>query len=294
MSSYESISAEDLRRALEVELKKPDSALWQVVEKSIETRALESQSTKEVFDPKNPNPKLIDDARIQILSGSRTIDRELLRYTIEESLRLQAETDWDPYNRQHFGIIHEGEEIVRLPEVYPVYKPYRSHAEAYEFEFGGLQGYEYEPKDRKLTYFSVGTYLMDTFEKENDRVVLEIKGKIPTLVDAKKYVLTAQQNHVHFIFVFQTKNIVCPWMSAREPRADGTRMTQEEWCDRNGFDYCYVGELDQYKQSEHYKWLVENVGKDMVSLKDQIESGDKPEGASKKLMYSAYRRRKGK
>ncbi|MBI6707268.1 hypothetical protein YA0599_03440 [Pseudomonas syringae] len=291
MTSYVEL---DIEKLFEAELKNKDSKLWSIVEKSVQEHSVILNDAPEVFDPKNPNPKLLDEARILLLSGSRSIDRNLLKYTIDESLRAMDGVEWNTYNRQRTGVLEEGEQIVMLPSVYPVYKPYRSHNEAYEFEFGGLVGYEYEPKHLMLDYVIKSTYTSDTNEVLNNRIVWECKGRISSLIDAKKYVNSAKQNHVHFIFVFQSRNITCPWTFSKPPRKDGTRMTLEEWCVNNGFDFCYMGEVEAFKKTEHFKWLVENVGKGLNSLAEQLESKEPLRYDAKPNNYSLAKRMKRK
>lgn len=294
MTAFIDMSQHEIAKLFEAELKNRDSKLWAVVEKSVLEHSIVQANSKEVFDPANPNPKLLDEARISLLSGSRSINRDLLRYTIEESLRVMSDFPWDTYNRQHAGVFQEGEEILKLPSVYPVYKPYRSHNEAYEFEFGGLVGYEYEPKHLILDYVVKSTYKSDTNEILNNRIIWELKGKIASLNDARKYVNAAKQNHVHFVFIFQARNIICPWTFAKEPRKNGTRMTHEEWCVNNGFDYCYMGEVEAFKETEHFSWLVENVGKGLNTLHEQLISSAPLRYDAKPNNYSLAKRMKRK
>ena len=43
-------------------------------------------------------------------------------------------------------------------------------------------------------------------------------------------------------------------------------MTLEEWCDKEGFDYCYKGQEGKWIKSERRAWLVENTGINLPQL----------------------------
>jgi len=291
MTSYVEL---DIEKLFEAELKNKDSKLWSIVEKSVQEHSVILNDAPEAFDPTNPNPKLLDEARILLLSGSRSIDRNLLKYTIDESLRAMDGVEWNTYNRQRTGVLEEGEQIIMLPSVYPVYKPYRSHNEAYEFEFGGLAGYEYEPKHLMLDYVIKSTYTSDTNEILNNRIVWECKGRISSLIDAKKYVNSAKQNHVHFISVFQSRNIICPWTLSKPPRKDGTRMTLAEWRVNNGFDFCYMGEVEAFKKLSILTGLLKTSAMDLIVLTEQLESKETLRYDAKPNNYSLAKRMKRK
>ncbi len=209
-----------------------------------------------------------EEIRRDLFKDPSNIDPELLHRLTLTCLHALKKVDWNEYNEQRYGRKPVAlEEVVFAPDLPPCPKPFRSWPEAFVMLFGGLQGLQYEPKHYKLKYVTEHTYQPDSIDPNNDRLIYEIKGVIPTLVDAKKYREVAKSSHVHFIFIFQGRNIICPFSRARK---DGSRMTQEEWCKKEGFDYCYVGEETAFRNSDRYKWLVENFGKGLPSLFDQL------------------------
>ena len=131
---------------------------------------------------------------------------------------------------------------------------------------------EYEPKSHKVKYVIEHTYQPDWVDALNDRIFYEAKGVIPTLADAAKYRAVAKSNNVHFIFILQEKDIICPFS---RPRKDGSRMTHEEWLKKEGFDYCYQGEEAEFLKSARYKWLVENFGKGLPRLEEALRTNNK-------------------
>jgi len=203
----------------------------------------------------------VDDTRKLLLTpfGYKDIDQKLLYRMCLMCLSALHKVNWNAYNEQHYGRqVVTIDEAIFLPDLPPVPRPYRSWPEAMIMIFGGFQGLEYEPKTHKKSYVLEHTYQPDAVDDLNDHILYEIKGVIPSLVDAAKYRAVAKQHGCHIVFVFQEKGIFCPWSRARK---DGTRMTQEEWVKKEGFDFCYVGEEAAFKESARYKWLVENVGK---------------------------------
>lgn len=203
----------------------------------------------------------VDDVRRQLMKpyGYKEIDQKLLYRMCLMCISALHKVNWNEYNSQHYGRqVVTIDEAIFLPDLPPVPKPYRSWPEAMIMIFGGFQGLEYEPKSQKKTYVLEHTYQPDAVDDKNSNILYEIKGVIPNLVDASKYRAVAKQHKCHIIFVFQEKGIFCPWARSR---VDGSRMTQEEWVKKEGFDYCYVGEEAEFRNTERYKWLVENVGK---------------------------------
>jgi hypothetical protein len=203
----------------------------------------------------------VDDVRACLMKpwGYKELDRGLLYNMGLTCLHALHKVNWNAYNAQHYnGQVVTVDEVIFLPDLPPVPKPYRSWPEAFIMIFGGLQDCEYEPKEHKLKYVVEHVYSPDSVDPENNKIVFEIKGVIPTLEDARKYKTVAQQNGVHIVFILQEKGIICPWS---RPRKDGSRMSQEEWIADKGFDFCYQGEEEAFRKTAKYRKLVETFGK---------------------------------
>lgn len=215
----------------------------------------------------------VDGLRRNLLQGLEGIDDATLELITDTCLAALKKVDWNLYNEQRYGRKPVSiKDVIFLPSLPPVPKPYRSWPEVHISKFGGLKGLEYEPKSHKVKYVIEHTYQPDWVDTLNDRIFYEAKGIIPTLVDAAKYRAVAKLNDVHIIFILQEKNIICPFS---RPRKDGSRMTQEEWIKKEGFDYCYQGEEKELMKSARYKWLVENIGKGLPSLEDALRTSNK-------------------
>lgn len=202
--------------------------------------------------------------------GYKQIDNTLLHNLTKEILDLQATFNWNAYNdvkiRNSDPATTTGFEPQRPFPPYP--RPYSSWLEFSEQYFGGLKDLEREPEAYVIPYFTEHTYKPDNIlEEENDRIIFEIKGAIRSLEEAAKYRNISQQYDIHFIFVLQCHDIKCPWATERK---DGSRMTHEEWCVRNNFDYCYHGQVEEFRASARFKSLVENVGKGKISFKEEL------------------------
>lgn len=191
--------------------------------------------------------------------GYKELDRGLLYNIAQTCLHALHKVNWNAYNAQHYsGQVVTVDEVIFLPDLPPVPKPYRSWPEAFIMIFGGLQDCEYEPKQHKLKYVVEHTYSPDSVDPDNSKIVFEIKGVIPTLEDARKYKTVAKQAGVHIVFILQEKGIICPWT---RPRKDGSRMSQEEWIAKEGFQFCYQGEEEAFRKTDKYRKLVETFGK---------------------------------
>lgn len=215
----------------------------------------------------------VDDIRRELLQGFQNVDPGRLELITDTCLASLKKVDWNTYNDQRYGRKPIPiDDVVFLPSHPPVPKPYRSWPEVHIAKFGGLKGLEYEPKSHKVKYVIEHTYQPDWVDALNDRIFYEAKGVIPTLADAAKYRAVAKSNNVHFIFILQEKDIICPFS---RPRKDGSRMTHEEWMKKEGFDYCYQGEEGEFLKSDRYKYLVENVGKGQNSLEEALRTNNK-------------------
>lgn len=203
-------------------------------------------------------------------NGYKEIDRSILKLLCNEIMEYQSKIDWNAYNDVMIGN--------SLPEETPGYKksrdlpphprPFASWLEFSEQYFGGLSDLEREPVEYKVPYITQHYYSPDNVCTENDRIIFEIKGVIRTLEEANKYKCVAKQWRAHFVFVFQCRDIVCPW--SNYIRKDGSRMTLEEWCTKQGFDYCYAGETEEFRKSDRFLKLVRTVGKGLPSLKEEL------------------------
>lgn len=68
--------------------------------------------------------------------------------------------------------------------------------------------------------------------------IIESKGRFRTSAEAKKYlhIRKALAKGKELVFIFMKRNTYFP---GARPRKDGTRRTQEEWCEKHGFRYFY-------------------------------------------------------
>lgn len=202
------------------------------------------------------------------LNGYKSGDLDLIYKTGMACRYAGQKFNWNERNDQVFGRKPVPLEEALFPlELPPVPKPFRSWLEVMVSLFGGMRDCEYEPKHYKLSYVTEHTYQPDWVDSLNDRIIWEGKGVIPDLTDAKKYRCVAKQNGVHFIFIFQCGKIHCPWA---RPRKDGSRMTLEEWCHKEGFDYTFEGEEEEFRKSRRYLDLVKNFGRTQLTLLEQL------------------------
>lgn len=190
-----------------------------------------------------------------------------LKMMAQAIIQAQAGFDWNGYNMQQFRGLARGETPLFPPLTPKVPQPFRSWLEVSLFFGGALSHMEFEPKDYIVKYVVEHNYHPDGVDPLNDRIFYESKGSFKDLASASKYRTIANQNNVHFVFVFQVKNLRCPW---RPVRKDGTYLTHEEWCVKNKFDFCHLGEEDQFFNSPRYKWLIANFGKGKPTLKEQL------------------------
>lgn len=198
--------------------------------------------------------------------GYKQIPRALLKLCADAVHEIELTFPWDDYNRQAYArCFLDGESIIKTPELPKYPRPYRSWAEFRVSEFGGMQGFAYEPKGLEVYYYTKHKHVPDWVDPLNNRVWYQGKGVISNLDIARGYIASAKQNSIHHVFIFTVPNIKCPWM-IRKPRKDGSVMTMEEWCNKEGFDYCYEGQEKTWLNSARRKWLVENTGKDLPQL----------------------------
>jgi len=219
--------------------------------------------------------------------GYLEIDSNLLKALCDEIMSYQSSFNWNAYNAVKVGNL-EPEDVPGYQKMRPMPshpKPFASWLEFSVQYFGGLKDLEREPVSYRIPYFVEHEYRPDNIDSLNDRIIFEIKGAIRSLEEARKYVSISKQYKVHFVFVLQCADIVCPWNSY--VRKDGSRMTLEEWCVKSGFDFCYAGKETEFRASERYKMLVKTVGKGLGSFADELIAKRKRIEARKKSMIKA-------
>lgn len=198
--------------------------------------------------------------------GYRQINRALLQLCADAVHEIELAFPWNDYNRQAYARhFLEGESIMKTPDLPKYPRPYRSWAEFSSSEFGGMQGFAYEPKGLEVYFYVKHKHVPDWVDPLNNRVWYQGKGVISNLESARSYIASAKQNCITHVFIFTVPNIQCPWL-IRKPRKDGSVMTLEEWCDKEGFDYCYKGQEGEWIKSERRAWLVENTGINLPQL----------------------------
>ncbi|MGA4453436.1 hypothetical protein [Pseudomonas fortuita] len=194
--------------------------------------------------------------------GYKHIDRNLLRICSEAVRDLELKFGWDDYNRQrHAGRFLDGESLIKGPSLPAVPRPFHSWAEFRMSVFGGMQDMPFEQIE--VEYTVTKKHRSDWHDSLNNRIWYQGKGVIANSDAARDLICAAKQNSIHHVFIFTVPNIKCPWP---KPRKDGSVMTQEEWCKKEGFDYIYEGEEQAFLQSPRRKWLVENFAKNLPPL----------------------------
>lgn len=208
------------------------------------------------------------DKLLQVAHGYLKIDRDLLELCSQACYQIEQGHPYNEYNRQRYRhLFKDGESIIRTPDLPRIPKPFRSWTEFRESVFGGMQDAVYEPKDCRMPVVIETSWLPDFVDPANDRICYDVKGVISDLHAAKKFIRAAEQNNIHIVFIFSHRDIKCVWSS---PRVDGSTMTQEYWASKQGFSYCYEGEVAQFRNSERYKTLVAEFGKGYGTLRAQL------------------------
>lgn len=169
---------------------------------------------------------------------------------------IQQAVDWNRVNEIRFSKQIENEVVVELPKLPVQPKPFKSWYECWAHYFTIVGKAEYEPKDHNIEYLVPCKYQPDWVSPQNPNIFLEYKGVIQSADDARKYRLVREQTGKTIIFVFQCRNIELPF---QKPRKDGTRQTQEEWCNKHGFDYTYGDEYNDFIRNERYRFLLANA-----------------------------------
>lgn len=78
----------------------------------------------------------------------------------------------------------------------------------------------------------------------NNGILWEVKGWLSDHQERQKYILVKQQHpEVDLRFVFDNINKLC----------GGTKYTHKTWCEKNGFRYCSVKDIDTIKS-----WIQES------------------------------------
>lgn len=103
---------------------------------------------------------------------------------------------------------------------------------------------EYDYEVTKIPYIipeSNHKYIVD-FTTTNG-IQWEVKGWLSDHQERQKYILVKQQHpEIDLRFVFDNINKLC----------GGTKYTHKTWCEKNGFQYCSVKDIDIIKG-----WLAE-------------------------------------
>lgn len=181
------------------------------------------------------------------------IEQRQLCHQIRE---LQMQLDWNAINRDRYSNTPSSDAPgvqPSAPKLPPQPRPFRSWHECWIFWNTKAAGAPYEPQDAKVEYTVTCTYQPDWRSGINPRVVFDAKGVIATNDEARKFKSVQEQCGIRVIFVFQRRDIELPY---QKPRKDGTRQTQEEWCEANGFAYTYAEDYNRFIESEEYKQIL--------------------------------------
>ena len=117
----------------------------------------------------------------------------------------------------------------------PSYRPYRSALEK-RIAKKISEGYQYEPKGVFIDYKMPHRYKPDFVHPKQPNILIEVKGYFRTSSEASKYVCIKRDNpEKEIVFIFN--NSFKKAHSNCRPRKDGTVLTLQEWCSKNGFLY---------------------------------------------------------
>lgn len=119
-------------------------------------------------------------------------------------------------------------------------KPYRSWLEFRLFN-GPLASVSYEPFKVDYEVREQKKYVPDGVE---GHFLIEIKGRFRTRVELNKYLhIRNSLWKKELVFIFTEAGIALPGAVKRK---DGTKMTNEEWAEKNGFRYCFEAEAGAF------------------------------------------------
>lgn len=109
----------------------------------------------------------------------------------------------------------------------------------YNLHTGPLKGCEHH--SRTVNYIVKHTYEADFVPVRENNILIEAKGRFQDSAAASKYKWIRDCNpDLEIVFVFEKRGTRFPFAKKRK---DGTYMTNEEWCDKEGFRYYYPDTL---------------------------------------------------
>lgn len=112
----------------------------------------------------------------------------------------------------------------------------------------------YEPKGSALKFWEEKEYRPDFVSRLAPWIMFEAKGVLRTREEANKYLRIIEQHPDKvLIFILMKPNTRLPY---QKPRKDGSKMTMEEWCDKNGIMYCYPHNAAEFLKSSKYQALL--------------------------------------
>lgn len=99
-----------------------------------------------------------------------------------------------------------------------------------------LKNCRYEPF--KIPYTYEAEYIPDFVPKNNDKLLIEAKGRFRTRQEAKKYMAVRDSNpDLEIVFIFYNPKVPMPGTRRRK---DGSRQSHADWADKNGFRWCTI------------------------------------------------------
>lgn len=96
--------------------------------------------------------------------------------------------------------------------------------------------FEYEPKDKMLSYVVPETYHNYTCDFVSKNVYLECKGYWDKDSRDKMNLIKQQYPEIRIIMVFQNPKLKI---------YKGSKTTYADWCDKNGIEWCTLATLKQ-------------------------------------------------
>ena len=124
--------------------------------------------------------------------------------------------------------------------------PFKSWTEVRSFEYAKrVVDAEYEPIKLPYTIKRETNYVPDIYFVYNGTTYIgEVKGRFRLVDEAKKYIdFRRCYPDIVMFFILEKPNTS---MAGAKRRKDGTIRTMEDWLDKNGFEYTYVSELEEY------------------------------------------------
>lgn len=165
--------------------------------------------------------------------------------------------DWNTYNELkrtgYSGLYNIADCILKVPHT-PSGQYISSGFEAHLIHNTPFKNALYEPKGSALKFWEEKEYRPDFVSRLNPRIMFEAKGVLRTREEANKYLRIIEQNPDHtLIFIILKPNTQLPYQKKRK---NGSKMTMEEWCDKNNIMYCYPSNASQFLRSPRYQALL--------------------------------------